>query len=248
MYVFSSEVRWFFPGVIGTDHGLLTWFKKPLTGYGRNPEELWVLEADDPANPRVDEYLVLPGTTTVGTKLRGGDKDTGLDVKAQAAAPASWRIDDRLRGRVDSWTKWSFKHATLTPALEPMRQGGKWIRIGKDRWLRKISADGAKPAFVVPNAKAYKKDNPDAALRRLPDSGCNFELTQIFVDNNRQDPKKAWFTICFEAFAPEMARTRTVLDSCARLALDELGLPPDADLDERTSLSYTGWFGTLEGR
>jgi hypothetical protein len=110
MYVFSSEVRWFFPGVIGTDHRLLTWFKKPLTGDGR------------------------------------------------------------------------------------------------------------------------------------------LELTRIFVDNNRQNPRNAWFTICFEAFAPKIARTRTVLDSCARLALDELGLPPDADLDERTSLSYTGWFGTLEGR
>ena len=51
------------------------------------------------------------------------------------------------------------------------------------------------PTFVVANAKAYKKEHEDQALRQLPNSGCNFELTPIFIDNERRDPKKAWFTI-----------------------------------------------------
>ena len=245
MYTFSSEVRWFFPGTI-RDSELLAWFAKQLNGYGRDPQELLVLEAEDPAHPRIDEYLLLPKTTTVGTKLRGGAKESSFEIKARAAAVESWRTGTNISGRVDSWTKWSFKHETLTTVLEPMRQDGKWIRIAKDRWLRKISADTPKPTFVVPNAKAYKKDHQDPALRRLPGSGCNLELTQIFIDNDRREPSKAWFTICLEAFGPDVARTRTILDSCATLTFQELGSPPGIELSERNSVSYPGWLDTLE--
>src|SRR5262245_43785716 len=147
MYTYSSEVRWFFPGIIRQGDALLAWFAKQLTGYKRDPKELLVLEAEDPAHPRIDEYLILPGTTTVGTKLRGGDKESSFEIKAQAAAAVSWSIGEGISGRVDSWTRWSFKDQTVSQTLEPMRQRGKWIRIAKDRWLRKISADTVKPTF-----------------------------------------------------------------------------------------------------
>ena len=248
MYTYSSEVRWFFPGTIREGDALLVWFVQPLSGYGRDPEELWVLEAEDPAHPRIDEYLILPGTRTVGAKLRGGDKDSSFEIKAEAAAAAAWRTGERLSGRTDGWTKWSFKHQTLTPALESIRQGGKWIRIAKDRWLRKISADGKNPTFVAADAKAYRKDHQDAALRQLPGSGCDVELTRVFIDNDRRDPKKAWFTICLEAFAPDPGRTRAILDSSASLSFEELGIPPGVELTERTSLSYAGWLVTLDGK
>ena len=84
-------------------------------------------------------------------------------------------------------------HLSSRSARQP--SFGKWIRIAKDRWLRKLSADTVEPTFVVANAKAYKKEHEDQALRQLPNSGCNFELTPIFIDNERRDPKKAWFTI-----------------------------------------------------
>jgi hypothetical protein len=248
MYTYSSEVRWFFPGMIGEGDALLAWFTKPLRGYGRDPKELLVLEAEDPAHPRIDEYLTLPGSTTVGTKLRGGDKESSFEIKAQAAAAVSWRTGERISGRVDSWTKWSFKDQTLTQALEPMRQRGKWIRIAKDRWLRKISSDTVKPTFVGANVKAYKKEHEDPALRQLPSSGCNFELTQIFIDNERRDPKKAWFTICLEAFGPDLANTPAILNSCARLSFEELGIPPGLELNERNSLSYSVWLTHLESQ
>jgi hypothetical protein len=248
MYTYSSEIRWFLPGTMRQGDALLAWFAKPLIGYGRDPKELLVLEVEDPTHPRIDEYLIMPATTTVGTKLRGGDKVSSFEIKAEAAAAASWRTGERISGRVDSWTKWSFKDPTLNEALEPMRQGGKWIRIAKDRWLRKVSADSVKPTFVVANMKAYRKDHVDAALRQPPDSGCNLELTQIFVDNDRQDPQKAWITICLEAFSPDLARTHTILDSCANLCFDELGIPPGVQLTEHNSLSYSGWFVTLEGQ
>jgi hypothetical protein len=243
VYTYSTEIRWFFPGVVGKD--LVGWFCRPLLDYGRKPEELLVLESDDPANPRIDEYLVLPGTITAGPKLRGGDKESSFEIKALATPPASWRKHDRISARVDSWTKWSFKHPTLTQLVDPLRENGQWIRIAKDRWLRKINGEGMTPAFVVANARAYRADHEDPALRRLPDRGCNVELTQIFVDNDRRDSAKAWYSICLEAFGADLQRTPALLDACAALAFEELGLPSGVELSERNSLSYPHWVQTL---
>lgn len=244
MYTFSSEVRWFFQGTIQGD--LLAWFSKELNGYGRNPQELLVLEVEDPAHPRIDEYLILPGTTTVGAKVRGGDKDSSFEIKARAAAADSWRTGEGISGRVDSWTKWSVKDEALTRALEPMRNAGKWVRVAKDRRLRKINAETANPTFVAANAKAYKKDHQDPALRQLPSSGCNVELTQVFIDSDRLQKTKAWFTICLEAFGPDLSDTRAILDSCANLTFGELGKPSGIELNEHNSLSYPAWFDMLQ--
>ena len=246
MYTCSTEIRWFFPGLVGHGHALIDWFCRPLHNYGRNPEELLALESDDPANPRIDEYLVLPETITVSPKLRGGDKQSSFEIKALATPAASWSTHDGISGCVDSWTKWSFKHPTLTPLVDPLRQTGRWVRIAKDRWLRKINADGAKPAFVVANAKAYRADHNDPALHRLPDCGCNVELTQIFVDNDRRDPGKAWYSICLEAFGPDLIRTPSTLDACATLVFEELGPPPGIELIEHHSLSYSAWLQRLK--
>ena len=244
MYAYSTEVRWFFPGVLGEGNALVGWFCRPLRNYGRKPEELLVLESDDPAKPRIDEYLVLPGTITAGPKLRGG-KESSFEIKALAAPPASWRTRDGISGRVDSWTKWSFKHPTLTPVVDPLRQNGQWIRVAKDRWLRKINAENTKPEFVAADVKVYRPDHDDPALRRLPDSGCNVELTQIFLDNDRRDPRKAWYSICLEAFAPDLMQTPALLDACAGLVFEELGPPPGIELIERHSFSYPGWVQSL---
>ena len=127
-----------------------------------------------------------------------------------------------------------------------MRQTGRWVRIAKDRWLRKISAEGKELAFVVADAKAYKADQDDPALRRMPDSGCNVELTQIFIDNDRQDPDKAWYSICLEAFGTDLMRTPATLDACSKLVFQELGRPPGVELSERHSLSYAGWVQNLK--
>ena len=134
---------------------------------------------------------MLPGTITAGPKLRGGDKEISFEIKALAAEPGLWRKHDGITARVDSWPKGTFKHPTLTQLVDPLRQKDQWIRIAKDRWLRKINAEGENPVFVVANAKVYKADHDDPALRRLPDWGCNVDLTQIFLDNDRQDPRKA---------------------------------------------------------
>lgn len=245
-YYFSAEVRWFFPGTVQDGDALHSWFVRPLKNYGRSPEELRVFESDNSKQPRIDEYLVLPETTTVGPKLRGGDTQSSFEIKAQASPPAPWRLGDRVSGRTDAWTKWSFKHEALNQALGPLRQEGKWILIAKDRWLRKISMDSGSPVFVVPDAKAYRLDHADPALRQMPDVGCNFELTRIFIGNDRSDPAQAWTTICFEAFAPDLERARATLEPCAKLSFDELGLPPGVELTEDSSLSYPAWFLTLQ--
>jgi hypothetical protein len=244
MYFLSTEVRWFFQGRLAKRDVLIDWFTKPIGGYGSNPEELLTFEGEDPKSPRIDSYLILGGASTVGTKLRGGDKGTSLEVKAQASAPATFQFQEGISGRVDSWVKWSFKDDSLTKALAPMQQTGQWIRIAKDRWLRKISADGREPQFVVADAKAYKK-NP--ALGKLPDYGCNFELTQLYVDNDRENSRKAWYTICLEAFGPDISRTPAVLSSCARLCFRELGFPSSIKFHESNSFSYPAWFVKLEG-
>ena len=181
-----------------------------------------------------------------GAKLRGGDKQSSFEIKVLATPPASWRTHDGISGNVDSWTKWSFKDSMLTPLVEPLRQTGQWVRIAKNRWLRKINAEGTTPIFVVANAKAYRADHDDPALRRLPGSGCNVELTQIFVDNDRRDPGKAWSCICLEAFGPDLMRTPALLDACAELVFTELGRPPSVELSEDNSLSYPRWLQALK--
>lgn len=244
MYLYSTEVRWFFQGRLSENDPLISWFTKPLGGYERKPEDLWMFEGEDATNPRVDAYLLFDSLQTVGAKLRGGEKETSLEIKAQATAPAPFHLEERINGRVDSWVKWSFKHNALNNALDPIRQTGRWIRIAKDRWLRKINADGPAPRFVVADAKAYKT-NP--ALGKLPDHGCNFELTQLYVYNDRQNSEKAWYTICLEAFGPGLSGTPQVLNACAKLAFKELGLPPGLKLSESNSLSYPAWFPLVQG-
>lgn len=241
MYLYSTEVRWFFRGRLSTDHSLVKWFTKPLRDHAHDSESLWVFEGEDVTQPRIDTYLVLKGAQTVGAKLRGGN-ETSLEIKAQAASPIDFHIHDSVIGRTDSWVKWSFKHLALNDALTPMQQTGLWTRIAKDRWLRKISADAQKPTFVVADAKAYKNNE---SLGKLPEYGCNVELTQLYVDNNRENMAHSWYTICLEAFGPDLTRTPEVLGSCASLAFRELGVPPDLELEESKSLNYPEWIRRL---
>jgi hypothetical protein len=157
----SAEIRWFLPSPSQGDiDAALAWFKSQYTadGVGIQPEE------------REDSYLVFPGCDSVGVKLRAG-KD--LEIKAIAAFPRPFRLDSGVSGRTDQWVKYSIKQLPsrkLDDLLEARLPGddlGRWIRVQKNRSLRKFSADSEDLVEVSVNQKAF------------PTIGCNVELTQL---------------------------------------------------------------------
>ena len=113
--------------------------------------------------------------------------------------------------------------------------------------MRKIDADREILRFVVANPKAYSRDSNDLDLRKLPNCGCNVELTRIFVDNDRSERQKAWYSVCLEAFG-DPARTTEILKASAELFFKEFGLPPIIQLTENSSRSYPAWLSSLDKR
>jgi len=114
-------------------------------------------------------------------KLREGR----LDIKAMVSAPRPLSREFGVTGRTDQWAKWSFargKLKTLSPALH---QSGHWLKVWKERSLRKFSADMGGLVEVTGRQAPF------------PAGGCNGELTRIAVEAN----PRFWFSLAFEAFA-----------------------------------------------
>jgi hypothetical protein len=109
----SLEVRWIFPGQLGT--AVAGWF-------GRFPAR---------TESREDIYLLDPQLPGLSVKVRGSE---ALELKAYRGSPGILEVAGRARGRMESWQKWSFP-------CRPLRQGGaapvgwrpvrKWRRISR---------------------------------------------------------------------------------------------------------------------
>jgi len=109
----SLEVRWIFPGQLGT--AVAGWF-------GRFPAR---------TESREDTYLLDPRLPGLSVKVRGRE---ALELKAYRGSPGILEVAGRARGRMESWQKWSFP-------CRPLRQGStapvgwrpvrKWRRISR---------------------------------------------------------------------------------------------------------------------
>jgi hypothetical protein len=84
---YSGEARWFFQGE--ASHAARHWITAG--------------DLSDPAPERVDQYLVLPGCSTTGVKIREGN----FEVKAQTSPPEPVTWNERIAGSRDTWVKWS---------------------------------------------------------------------------------------------------------------------------------------------
>jgi len=206
--VHSAEVRWFIPTTL--PERVQDWFKD-----GQPSPEL--------EDSRVDEYLLFPDCDSVGVKLREGK----LEIKAMLCAPRPISMGAGINGRTDQWVKWSFKSEGLRDLNLGLHQSGKWVKVRKERCLRKFSAD----ANIV---EVPAKQKP------FPIAGCNVELTRIEVE---EDPR-FWFSLGFESFGPS-GSTSKILDDTLRLFFKKRGLMPGVPLNGLASLSYPAWLATF---
>ena len=124
----SLEVRWIFPGQMGT--AVAGWF-------GRFPAE---------TQSREDTYLLHPQLRGLSVKVRGG---SALEVKVYRGSPGVLEVPGRARGRMQSWQKWSFPFSPLRPdSAGPVG----WQPVRKRRRISRfplasgpVAARGAKP-------------------------------------------------------------------------------------------------------
>lgn len=210
MTLVTAEVRWFFRGSPPAD--VREWFHRG---------SLWA-----PEPHRVDEYLVLPGRSTVGIKLREGR----FEVKARTAAPEATEYPGGVWGYREGWVKWSRYAVDAAQARSFLVAGDEeWLRVGKARTLRGFSLEG------VGGGDAREVD----ARGERPGRGCAAEITELEVMAPRVS---SWWTLGLEGFDAE-GSVEECLDRGARSFFAGEPVPIALDLD--ASRSYAGWLASL---
>jgi hypothetical protein len=202
----SVEVRWFFHQHLPEE--VKDWF----CGSKLCKEEA----------RRTDHYLIFPGSSSVGVKVRDGRK---FQVKARVTAPEPFSLPGgTIVGRLDSWVKWSYGDTEMSKRLADLRLGDPlWVSVIKERWLRKFQLDDRQLTEV------------DAENHY--DRGCTIELTRVTVKDSH------WWTLAFESFGPT-----PLADDLARTAAHFLKLLPHGlALTERDSMAYPEWLDRNAG-
>ena len=111
----SLEVRWIFPGQMGT--GVARWL-------GRFPAE---------TDSREDIYLVNPDLRGLSVKIRAG---TALEVKEYGGSRGTLLVGGRVSGHLQSWQKWSFP---FTPLSRGIGDPPGWRPVDKRRRTSRFS-------------------------------------------------------------------------------------------------------------
>lgn len=222
---YSAETRWFFEGAL--PESVAAWFDSSAMAHR---------EAK-----RTDEYLLLPGCSTTGVKLR----EERLEVKAQIHPPEAVSYDDSVSANRDAWVKWSRPIGNIG-ALRNVRTADddRWVFVEKARSIRLVSLESAAPS------------HPADPTTRLA-NGCQLELSTIraavgLLDTppspNDWDSAGEWWSLSLEAFAPWLGdgthRFFENLDAGARYLFSSA---PPVRLTQDASRSYPAWlqqFGT----
>lgn len=111
----SLEVRWIFPGQMGT--GVARWLD-------RFPVE---------TESREDIYLVNPGLGGLSVKIRAGRT---LEVKEYGGSRGTLFATGGVRGGMQSWQKWSFP---FTPPSQGIGHPPGWRPVRKRRRIGRFS-------------------------------------------------------------------------------------------------------------
>lgn len=214
MTLTTAEVRWFFRGAPPED--VRQWFRRG---------DLWA-----PQPTRVDEYLVLPGCTTAGMKLREGR----FEVKAQTVAPVGAEYPGGVCGYRDGWVKWSRYIGNAAQVRSFLLAGDEeWVKVRKGRTLRGFSldgvSDGGDPREVDANGER-------------PPWGCCAEITELEVLAPRPS---SWWTLGLEGFG-QGGEVMECLERGARFFFG--AAPPPIPLDLDASRSYVRWFAEGFGK
>lgn len=191
----SLEIRWIFPGELET--ATARWFT-------RFPAETRAFE---------DIYLLDPHLPDLSVKIRAR---RAFEVKAYRESPAILDVEDRARGPIQSWQKWSFPLGPRSP--DPGTPDG-WIRVHKTRRISQFSlADGRAVTGATPQAGQ---------------PACSAELAEARARG------QAWWTIGLEATGPAQT-LRTHLEATAALVFAQ-PLPGRAQPGPANSYSYAQW-------
>lgn len=173
--LYSAEVRWFYHEP--RPESILNWF---CTNKSLSPED-----------PRMDHYLVFPGSESVGIKIREGK----FEAKALRGASEIVQYPYNISGRSECWIKWSYeKEAVKTWVQAILSESHGWVDVTKVRWLRKFSLDHPELLEVSDDER--------------PKEGCNVELTQLTIAGEE------WWSFAFEAFG-EPGQVREYLQKVA---------------------------------
>ena len=207
----SSEVRWFFAGVVPP--GVREWF---VVGDHVRSE-----------TARTDEYILLPDCETASVKVREGR----LEVKARTAAPEAVTFATDVEGWRDNWIKWS----SYTIDDEALRQlvgpaDNRMAFVSKQRILRTWSLDGAAPE-EVDGAQIRLTNGCQIELTQVSVSS-----TQSAIPAD-EESSSAWWSLSFEAFGAH-DRITANLEQVAALMFRQ---PPPVQLPKDASRSYPAW-------
>jgi hypothetical protein len=203
----SAELRWFFKGRLPPQ--VKDWF----CGARLCKEE----------TPRTDHYLLFPGSSEVGVKVRDGRK---LEIKARTRSPEPFSLATGASvGRQDAWVKWKHQDNEVAGKLAALATGSAdWVAVAKKRRLRK---------FRIGRDGNVEEIEPDAT----EDAHCRVELTELNVRGS------AWWTLAFDSFGTG-SRTAN-LEQVARHFLKVL--PRGLALTERDSMAYPEWLDRVAG-
>jgi hypothetical protein len=175
----------------------------------------WIRRFPAGTETREDTYLLQPRLRGLSLKLRDGST---LDVKSYLGSPALPGLP--VRGRVESWRKWSFPY-------DPQGQAGSapagWLNVRKQRrssWFPLAASHGLIP-------------DPQPAVQ----AGCAVELTEFHVHG---DP---YWTVGFEATGP-VDLLPDALQHAADLVLAR-PLPDGVEFILDNSRSYAQWLAQL---
>jgi len=189
-------MRWFYPGACPGE--VRVWFDETC---GRVLPER-----------RIDRYLLLTETDSLGAKLRGHDR---LDLKLRVGELPAVRRHG-AHGRRERWTKWSLQLADV-PVDELLDH--PWVEVRKTRWLRR---------FAVPPV-GLRRLRPDPAADQ---DGCGVELAALKIAGT------SWWSIAFESSGAE-ARIARTFDVVIGAILGRRSFPHP--LEKHRSFGYPRW-------
>ena len=200
----SGEVRWFLRGK--AEHAVENWIRSG--GLAQEQE------------PRTDRYLVLPGCTSAGIKIREGN----FEIKAQTSPTECVAYTDAVAGSCNTWVKWSRTLDDFAGIAQRKHEDERWVAVRKQRTLRLFSLESDEPVEV-----AY--GGPWLA------AGCQVEKTVIDV----LPGEERWWSFSFEAFGEPGLLLRH-LELTVRAVAQSA---PAITLRKEDSMSYPEWLSAL---
>lgn len=160
----SAEVRWFW------DRGRAAEVKSWFLHGGVRP--------GGGERTRIDRYVRAGNSGELGVKVRDEIQGRPPDVEIKGLCQI---LDAKQLGidapNVGVWCKWKAAGVAF--------DGGAVTK--KLRWLRKFDCGGNSPAEI-----ALGGDEQPLSGGKLPEIGCNIELTQLYVEGREPE----WWTLC----------------------------------------------------